>query len=97
MNVLALQIDLRFPESRSLKQKRGLLKPLVEGLRNRFRVSVAEVAHQNTWQRTQLGVAVVGERVGDLETFADGIERFVWSMPDLEVLAIERFWLDIDQ
>jgi uncharacterized protein YlxP (DUF503 family) len=97
MFVLALQVDLRFPGSHSLKEKRMLLKPIVDGLRSRFDVSVAEVAHQDTWQRCELGVALVSGEVAAVEKLADTVERFIWQAADIEVLQIERHWLDIDR
>lgn len=97
MHVLALQVDLRFPASQSLKQKRALLKPIVAALRNRFDLSVAEVAHHDTWQRTQLGIALVGHEPDAVSDFADQVERFLWAAADTEVLAIDRHWLEVDQ
>ncbi len=96
MHVLALQIDLRFPSSHSLKEKRMLLKPIIDGLRGRFDASVAEVAHHDTWQRCEIGVALVSGEVAVIERLADQVERFVWAAADVEVVAIERHWLDID-
>lgn len=94
MHVLALHIELRFPASHSLKEKRKLLRPIVDGIRSRFEVSVAEVDHQDTWQRTALGVALVGGQPAVVEQIADRIERFVWQAVDTEVLDITRHWLD---
>ena len=59
MSVGLLNIDLHLPESRSLKSKRRVLKSLVDRLRNRYNVSVAEVEHQDLWQRARISVAVV--------------------------------------
>lgn len=73
-----------------------LLKPIVDGLRSRFEVSVAEVAHQDSWQRCELGVALVGSNVGTIEKAADQIERFIWQAADTEVLRIESQWMDVD-
>jgi uncharacterized protein len=50
MMAAALRIELRFPNAHSLKEKRSLLKPLVEGLR--LRAGVAEVGFQDSWQVT---------------------------------------------
>jgi len=96
MHVLAMQVDLRFSSSHSLKEKRMLLKPIIDGLRNRFDVSVAEVAHLDTWQRCQIGIAMVSGEVAVVEQLGDHIERFIWSAADTEVLRVERHWLDID-
>lgn len=82
------------PQSRSLKAKRAAVRPIVEGLRVRFRVSVAEVGHQDQWQRAGVAVAVVGSSVAQVEDVLDAVDRFVWSHPEVEVLSTERSWLD---
>ncbi|MBT6445868.1 MAG: DUF503 domain-containing protein [Acidimicrobiaceae bacterium] len=97
MYVLALQVDLRFPSSHSLKQKRMLLKPVIDGLRSRFDASVAEVAHHDTWQRCELGIALVSGHVSMVEKLADQVERFIWEAVDVEVVQINRHWLEIDR
>jgi uncharacterized protein YlxP (DUF503 family) len=93
--VAALSIDLYLRESRSLKAKRALVKPVVEGMRRRFHVSAAEVGQQNTWQRAALGVAVVASSEAHARDICDEVERFVWSFPEIEVLRIERQWLEV--
>lgn len=52
-------VELHLPGVRGLKEKRGLVRPVVEALRDDLDVSVAEVGWQDTWQRAALGVAVV--------------------------------------
>ena len=94
MFVLALDLDLHLPECRSLKAKRAVLRPLVDGLRARFRVSVAEVAEHDRWQRARVGVAVVGSTAGHVEDVMDEVERFVWAQPGLDVLSADRTWLE---
>lgn len=59
MFVGLLQVDLLIPESDSLKSKRFVLSSLKTRLRNKFNVSVAEVDHNDLWQRATLGVAMV--------------------------------------
>jgi uncharacterized protein YlxP (DUF503 family) len=94
VHVAVLKLDLHIPQSRSLKAKRAVVKPIVEGIRHRWAVGIAEVDHQNQWQRTELGVAVVtGKQSVALEVL-DAVERFVWSHPEIEVLAADRTWVD---
>ena len=45
MHAAAARFDLHVPDSRSLKAKRAAIRPIVDGLRHRFGVSVAEVDH----------------------------------------------------
>ena len=60
MIVGVLHLDLHLPGGQSLKEKRSVLKRLKDQLRNRFNIAVAEVDHQDLWQRAGLGVAAVG-------------------------------------
>lgn len=52
-------IDIHIPQSGSLKSKRHLLKGIKDRLKNKFNISVAEVGHNDLWQRATLGVSVV--------------------------------------
>ena len=61
MTVIALlTIDLHIPHAQSLKDKRMVIRSLKDRLRSKFNVAVAEVDHQDLWQRSQLSVATVG-------------------------------------
>jgi uncharacterized protein YlxP (DUF503 family) len=94
MHAAAVCFELRVPESRSLKSKRAAIRPIVDGLRHRFKVSVAEVDHQDTWQRAAIGVALVDGSVGHLETVLASIERFVAAAPDVELLDVATRYLE---
>lgn len=96
MHVLALTVELHLSECRSLKAKRSVLKPVIEGTRRRFSVAVAETDHQNTWQRATIGVAVVSASSRHAEEVIDEVERFIWSFPNLNVLSASRTWMEID-
>jgi uncharacterized protein YlxP (DUF503 family) len=75
--VCLIEARLHFGESHDLKGKRKELKSLKEGLRRRFGAAVAETDGHDTWQRTTLVVALVGDgAVGDR---ADEVQRFVES------------------
>jgi uncharacterized protein len=63
-----LMLDLHFPGARSLKDKRQALRSLETKLRNRFNVSVAEVEHQDLWQRARLAVVSVNTDHGHLDS-----------------------------
>jgi uncharacterized protein len=92
--VLALQIDGHLPNARSLKDKRQVLRSVLDTARVRFSVAASEVDHQDTWQRTSLGFATVSSSSRHAEAVIDEVERFVWAQPGLEVLEAERTWLD---
>ncbi len=63
MFVGIVRIELHLPASRSLKDKRAVVRALKDRIRTRVQAAVSEVDHQDLWQRAALGVAVVsGER-----------------------------------
>ena len=94
MHAAAVRFELFVPESRSLKQKRAVLRPIVDGLRHRLRVSVAEVDHQDTWQRAAIAVALVAPTDGRLRELLASVERLVAHAPGVELLDVETAWLD---
>ncbi|MCH7760363.1 DUF503 domain-containing protein [candidate division TA06 bacterium] len=59
MIIASCLLDLHLPESHSLKEKRSVIKSLKDTLRNQFNISIAEMDHQDLWQRAILGVALI--------------------------------------
>jgi uncharacterized protein YlxP (DUF503 family) len=92
VHVAVVQLELHIPTSRSLKEKRAVLRPIVEGLRHRFQISVAEVGYQDKWQRALVGMAVVSDSYAHAVDVVDNVERWVWSKPDVEVCRFETEW-----
>jgi uncharacterized protein YlxP (DUF503 family) len=95
VHAAAVCFDLHVPESRSLKTKRAAVRPIVDGLRHRFRVSVAEVDHHDQWQRAAIAVALVAESDGRLRQLLESVERFVAGAADVELIDAETAWLEV--
>lgn len=94
VHAAAVCFDLHVPESRSLKAKRGAVRPIVDGIRHKYRLSVAEVDHQNQWQRAAIAVAVVAESDGRLRQVLEQVERYVAGAPDVELLDVSTAYLE---
>jgi uncharacterized protein YlxP (DUF503 family) len=92
-----VRFDLHLPACHSLKEKRAVITPILEGCRRRYGVAAAEVEYQDKWQRAALGVAAVAGEVAHVEDVLDAVERFVWSFPQVEVMETERTWADAAQ
>ena len=97
VHAAALQFDLYIRECRSLKAKRSVVRPIVDGLRRRFKVSASEVAHQDSWQQAVVGVAAVAPTHSHLVDVLAECERFVWSFPEVEVLRVDRRWMEEEE
>lgn len=87
MYAAAVRVELRIRGVRSLKEKRHTVKSVISDLSRTFSVSVAEVDHQNLWQRATLGIAVVSSQAGHLDRQVHTIERALRSRTDVEVLS----------
>jgi uncharacterized protein YlxP (DUF503 family) len=96
VHAAALSFDLHIPQSRSLKAKRAAIRPVLEVLRHRFRVSAAEVDHHDQWQRAEIAIAVVGESERRVQELLDAAERYVAAAPDVEVLGVRTAWLEFE-
>ncbi len=78
-----LTLELHFPGARSLKDKRQALRSLETRIRNRFNVSVAEVEHQDLWQRSRLAVVSVNTDHSHLESTLASIAGEAGSARDI--------------
>ena len=94
--VAVLVVEVHIGHSHSLKDKRQVVRAVVDGARSRFRVAASETDHGDTWQRAQLSFAAVSGSVTHTDEVLDGVERFVWSFPELEVLDHTRTYLEVD-
>jgi hypothetical protein len=75
--VVLMRVHLHFPDVGSLKGKRAELNRTKAHLRERCGATVAEVAHQDTWQRSTLAVALTGGSQGRCEDAADNVVRYL--------------------
>lgn len=71
------RLALHFPQSRSLKAKRKGLRSIIDRLRAKFNVAVAEVDTQDNWQRGTVGVAALGNDAVHVRRMLDTIIAFV--------------------
>jgi len=87
MIVGALRIVLQIPESHSLKDKRQVVRSLLQRARNDFTVAAAEVGDTERWQIAELGFAYVSESEAHVNEVIDKVARFIeGSRPDLTML-----------
>jgi uncharacterized protein YlxP (DUF503 family) len=59
MPVGLLTLELHISDAQSLKDKRQVLRSLKDKLRRQFNVAVAELDHQDVWQRSVVGVVTL--------------------------------------
>jgi uncharacterized protein YlxP (DUF503 family) len=89
MYAAALRIELRVRDARSLKEKRHVVKSVSSHVARTFGVAVAEVDHQDLWNRATLGVAAVAPQASQLDRILHNVERHLRERRDVEMLAVD--------
>ncbi|TDI57140.1 MAG: DUF503 domain-containing protein [Acidobacteria bacterium] len=88
MRVAALRVEIHLPAPQSLKEKRAVLRPVIEGMRLLGSFSVAEVDHHDDWQRATIGVAVVAPDGRGLDMQISKLRRYLDSRLEIEVFDV---------
>lgn len=91
------RFDFLVPGSGSLKEKRRATKHLVERLRSRFNASVAEVDHNELWQRGAIGVTCVSNSESHCREMLSQVEKAVRSDHRIEVLDVHCEVISADE
>ena len=86
MYVGSLRVELLIRESRTLKDKRQVVRSVKDRLRERFNVSVAEVEHEDHRQLAVLGFAMVGNEVYHVRTTLEQIVSSLRGHPVAELV-----------
>ncbi len=80
------RFELFIPASNSLKAKRQVVRSLKERIRARTQAAVAEVDHQELWQRAALGVAVVSGEGAQVHELLQAVRQLAESAAGAELL-----------
>lgn len=86
MFVGIVRLELHLPSAGSLKDKRAVVRALKDRIQHRLAAAVAEVDHQDLWQRAALGVAVVSGDGGHVHELLQAVRSIVESRPDAVVI-----------
>ena len=85
-----LTLDLLLGDVQSLKEKRGIVRPIVAEVRKKFEVSVAEAGHLDRHRRALIGVAVVAADRAHCVDVLEACERLVAVRPEVELLSARQ-------
>jgi uncharacterized protein YlxP (DUF503 family) len=91
-----LVADVLLGDVHSLKDKRGVVRPILAELRRRYEVSAAETGDQDLHRRAELSVTLVAGDHRHVTEVLDGCERLVAGRPEIELLSTRRRVLDDD-
>ncbi len=87
MRVAICVLELHIPGVNSLKAKRQVIKSLIQRLRNRFNVSIAETGNQDLWQRVELGMAVVCHNGAGADSIMEKIFNYIELENSVDIIS----------
>ncbi len=87
MRVAICVLELYIPGATSLKAKRQVTKSLIQRLRNKFNVSIAEIGEQDLWQRAELGLAVVCHNGAGADSIMEKIFAYVELENSVDIIS----------
>lgn len=90
MNILMMKVTIRVVWPQSLKEKRMILQSIVQRLKNKFNVSVAEVENQNNHKLITIGILMVASDKKIIDASIDKILDFIENNVDGELIRIEH-------
>ncbi|WP_123052825.1 DUF503 domain-containing protein [Clostridium sp. JN-1] len=90
MNILVMKITLRASWVHSLKEKRMVVKSIVQKLKNKFNISAAEVEDQDIHQTIVIGAAGICGTSAQIDSTMENIINFIECNTDAEIIDIQQ-------
>ncbi|MEE8278944.1 MAG: DUF503 domain-containing protein [Thermoanaerobaculia bacterium] len=94
MIVAVSVFELHIPAARSLKDKRRVVKALMEKIHHRYRVSIAETDYHDVRQRTEISIAAVHGTEAKATRLMDGIHSLIEQSPEAQLLSWDPEYLE---
>ena len=89
MHIGALTVTIILAEGSSLKDKRQVVKSLVEQTRRKFNVAIAEVDDLDLWQRATLGITTVSNNSAHANRVLDKVLDHLESHPEFSIATVQ--------
>ena len=98
MIVAIARAELHLPSARSLKEKRGVIRSLIDRSHRRLRISIAETDYHDLHQRAELGMALVHANRGQAEAILERLHRMFLEQPEAQLLTWDTDYIeDLDE
>lgn len=95
MVVGTLRMEFRLTDNRSLKGKRKVVRSMVDKVKSRFNVSIAEVGSNDKWQKIELGISAVGNDRRHVDSSLNHVLSFIDSLYLAETVHTEMEIINI--
>ncbi|MEY8763562.1 MULTISPECIES: DUF503 domain-containing protein [Clostridium] len=90
MKILFMKIKLRAPWVHSLKEKRMVVRSIIQKLKNKFNISVSEIDDRDIYQIIVIGIVGICGNSSHTDSIMESIVDFVESHTDAEIIDISK-------
>ena len=80
MVVGTLKIEIYLYDNHSLKGKRKIVRSMVDKVKHKFNVAIAEIGSNDKWQKIELGVSAVGNDRRHIDASLNNVLTFLDSL-----------------
>jgi uncharacterized protein YlxP (DUF503 family) len=80
MVVGTLRVEFILSDNRSLKGKRKVVRSMIDKVKSRFNVAIAEVGSNDKWQKIELGISAVGNDRRHIDSSLNSVLSFLDSL-----------------
>ncbi|GGC97294.1 DUF503 domain-containing protein [Pontibacillus salipaludis] len=91
--IVSVEIECLIYDAHSLKEKRSVLRRILTRAHNEYNVAVAELDHQDVWQRTGLGFVTISSDKVQAEKEINRVLAMIDSFPEIERTTTNLEWL----
>lgn len=84
------ELEFIIHTSHSLKEKRAVLQKMMTRAKQKFNVAVAEIDHQDVWQRTRIAIVTVSSSSEVAMREIERVASFLESNPEWELLEFTK-------
>lgn len=92
MIIGVLEVEIFIPYSRSIKEKRQIVKSIKDKIKSKFNVSVAELDYYDAWQRSKFGIACLNNNVNYINSQLLEILKFLEEDRRFEITQHKISW-----
>jgi uncharacterized protein YlxP (DUF503 family) len=86
MVVGTMIIELHLHDNRSLKGKRKIVRSMIDKVKHKFNVAIAEIGSNDKWQKIELGISTVGNDRRHIDSSLTNVLAFLDSLYLAEIV-----------
>ena len=90
MFIGVLKASLYLSEPQSLKDKRRIIKSLIEKLNNKFNLAVAETGNLDSWNNSELGIVCISNEASTFGRMIASAISFIENQGTVELTHVEK-------